>query len=350
MFTYSGHSSFTLRWISDAASLTSNTTKYVSNLQITSEQCDEEIQNGLPTTDTFSINEYSYFIECLNGNNDLCQVYRQFTQTFNLKNISINTTNITSNAQSRRRMQFGFGGSNAFAFAGGSPYSPSPPSWWTGCFPSDTTVNTTNGDKKILDLNIGDQVLTINGYTGNLEYSEIYMIGHKLKDILAEFITLYTNNDNFTISATHGHLVYVCGDIDCNWNNAILKKFGKVKVNKDYIFDYDMNKYLVVRKEIETMKGFYNPFTLNGNIIVNNMISSCHTQWILDEFFDEKYESYLPGLYQVLFAPIRWIYSWNPTALRLFDSLYPNGVSDVKYVNVFEIIKQTYWCLFVQSS
>ena len=80
-----------------------STSKSVSNLQITSEQCDHKISNGLPTSDTFQINGDSYFIECLYGDNDLCQVYKQIIETININDV-IFKYNISNN-QSRRRMQ-----------------------------------------------------------------------------------------------------------------------------------------------------------------------------------------------------------------------------------------------------
>ena len=101
LFIYLGHSSFTLRSLTD---IELATTKSVSMLQVTSEQCDDEISEGLPTSDTFQINGDSYFVECLNGDADLCQVYMQVTETFNLKNIFTNTTFVTSNNQTQRRL------------------------------------------------------------------------------------------------------------------------------------------------------------------------------------------------------------------------------------------------------
>ena len=227
------------------------------------------------------------------------------------------------------------------------PYTSGPAVF--GCFSSDMMVNTTDGNKFIKELQIGDMVLTTNGDTGKLEYSEIYMHGHKIKHVLAEFVTLYTTNNDFKISATKDHFVYICNDINCEWNDAILERFGNVVVNMDYIFDYNMKKHLVIKKEIEIKEGLFNPYTLNGNIVVNNIIASCHSQWIFDDFVNEKYDGYLPLIYQILFAPLRWFYSWTPVAWRLFNSLYPYGLNDVENVNIFDIVKQAYWCLFIQS-
>ena len=57
------------------------------------------------------------------------------------------------------------------------------------------------------------------------------MHGHKIHNISTSFVTLYTDDNDFKVSATFYHWIYVCENKDCDWNNAILKRFGNVKVN-----------------------------------------------------------------------------------------------------------------------
>ena len=78
---------FTIRFWSDASISTS---KSVSSLQITSEQCDDQVQAGLPTNATFNIGDSSLLIECLYGNNGACQIYVESTTSimFNPENIN----------------------------------------------------------------------------------------------------------------------------------------------------------------------------------------------------------------------------------------------------------------------
>ena len=428
---YLGHSLFTIR---GTASNLLSTRKYVTDLKITSEQCDDEISNGLPTTDTFEINGNSYFVECLYGNNDKCQIYRQYTHTFNLNNVT------TNNKTGRRRLAYRLvcptkvvftynsiswnckkegedisdgiisslttdmklwpldrpftgvvqfrtkkddGNPHFITIADGSSQrrlaarypdpgdddweecadqyykceKPSPtPTPTPSCFPAGSTVNTTTGLEFIENLNIGDKVLSFNSYTGKLEYSDIYMYGRKIKEVEADFITLYTDNSELEISASGDHFLYVGDNVtksgNDNFNGAILKRFKNVIVGKDYIFDARMNKYLVIKKDNKKMNGLYSPYTLNGNIIVNGIISSCYSHSIFDHLLisENQYDSYLPGIYQMCFAPLRWIYSSNPLAWKLFNSLYPDGISGVYDMNIFDFGEQVYWALFIQES
>ena len=86
---------FTIRFWSDASISTS---KSVSNLQITSEQCDDKVHTGLPTNASFIIGDSSLLIECLYGNQGACQIYVETTTL-----IMLNTENINT----RRRLSAG---------------------------------------------------------------------------------------------------------------------------------------------------------------------------------------------------------------------------------------------------
>ena len=144
------------------------------------------------------------------------------------------------------------------------------------------------------------------------------------------------------------HFIYVCETEDCGFESAVLKRFGKVNVDNDWIFDVNKNKYLVIKRETEEMKGIYNPFTLNGNIVVNNIIASSHSDFLFDDMVNEQYDRYLPWLDQMVLSPVRWMYAWNPMTLKLFDSLYPEGGHDIASgkVDMFELIQQVFWCIY----
>merc|ERR1711865_872906 len=55
-------------------------------------------------------------------------------------------------------------------------------------------------------------------------------------------------------------------------------------------------------------KGLFNPYTLGGTIIVNNVLASAHSNWVLDGLVPSSATGYLPSIYQVLFTPGRVLY------------------------------------------
>ena len=60
----------------------------------------------------------------------------------------------------------------------------------------------------------------------------------------------------------------------------------------------------VVKAYEVVAKGLYNPYTLNGNIVVNGVLASAHSEWILDEYTPKSLQKYLPALYQSIFGVV----------------------------------------------
>lgn len=57
---------------------------------------------------------------------------------------------------------------------------------------------------------------------------------------------------------------------------------------------------------IVTKRGLFNPYTMTGMIIVNNVSVSTNSEWILDAIFDKfDLTKWLPDMYQILLYPLR---------------------------------------------
>merc|ERR1712129_130027 len=52
----------------------------------------------------------------------------------------------------------------------------------------------------------------------------------------------------------------------------------------------------------------YNPYTVTGTIIVDGVVASTHSSWILDAWVPDAYTKHLPDVYQALFWPGRVLY------------------------------------------
>ncbi|EFJ07235.1 hypothetical protein SELMODRAFT_429983 [Selaginella moellendorffii] len=88
----------------------------------------------------------------------------------------------------------------------------------------------------------------------------------------------------------------------------------KVAVSKNVFSDvyaFGHKDADVISEFIQVEKlGLYNPFTLSGNIMVNNVEAPSHSEWFLDSLFDAiGATEYLPYAYHAMLAPLRAIYN-----------------------------------------
>ena len=62
----------------------------------------------------------------------------------------------------------------------------------------------------------------------------------------------------------------------------------------------------VVAIEAVTRQGLWNPYTLSGRIVVDDVVVSAHSEWLLDPILDYLAGTHLlPAVYQVTFCPPR---------------------------------------------
>merc|ERR1711881_745879 len=56
-------------------------------------------------------------------------------------------------------------------------------------------------------------------------------------------------------------------------------------------------------------KGLFNPFTMSGQLVVNGVLASSHSDWFLDSVAEKLgFVHLLPSIYQTVLAPGRWMY------------------------------------------
>ena len=153
------------------------------------------------------------------------------------------------------------------------------------CFPCNARVQLENS--KIIqmkDLQIGDRVLTKKD-----TYSTIYLFTHRNLNSKNIFITLTTASGQY-ITLTPGHYLYV---------NKKVMEASEVKIGDCLeTIEYNSDKVISISKEEE--EGLFNPHTLSGDIMVNNIRTTTYTD-ALD-----------PTLAHIMLAPARVCYSlWN---------------------------------------
>ncbi|XP_024535844.1 warthog protein 4 [Selaginella moellendorffii] len=175
----------------------------------------------------------------------------------------------------------------------GTPPPPATPAT-PGCFPGDATVQMYNGEIKFVrELNVGDKVAV-----GKNIYSDVYAFGHKDADAMSKFFQVHSASNMLELTAGHFVPVAVNGKL-------VYKRAEDLKVGDSL---WESSQIIEIQK-VEKV-GLYNPLTLSGSIMVNNVLASTHSEWFLDSIFDAVGATeYLPYAYQAVLAPVRAIYN-----------------------------------------
>jgi hypothetical protein len=157
------------------------------------------------------------------------------------------------------------------------------------CFPADAIVALDNGNKKkMADLAVGDKVLTHNGV-----FSEVFMFSHRLEEASYNFIELKTATT--TLAITPNHYLYVNGNLReaqyVSAGDSLTLASGK------------LDKVLSVGRVKKD--GIYNPHTLQGDIVVDGVLTSTYTS------------AFSPTLAHVVLAPLRGLYQMGVDIFKL---------------------------------
>jgi hypothetical protein len=150
-------------------------------------------------------------------------------------------------------------------------------------------VTLDNGNKKkMADLAVGDKVLTHNGV-----FSEVFMFSHRLEEASYNFIELKTATT--TLAITPNHYLYVNGNLReaqyVSAGDSLTLASGK------------LDKVLSVGRVKKD--GIYNPHTLQGDIVVDGVLTSTYTS------------AFSPTLAHVVLAPLRGLYQMGVDIFKL---------------------------------
>ncbi len=124
--------------------------------------------------------------------------------------------------------------------------------------------------KTVADVNIGDSLL-VSAEGGTLKFSKVVIINHRSPDAIQEFCQIFYDQEREPLKITSKHIVMV---------NGIAQYAGEVKVG-DTLLVLDktricLEERLVQKVEKISLRGFHAPITMDGKLVVDEVLTSCY--------------------------------------------------------------------------
>uniref|UniRef100_A0AC35U4X5 HintN domain-containing protein n=1 Tax=Rhabditophanes sp. KR3021 TaxID=114890 RepID=A0AC35U4X5_9BILA len=218
------------------------------------------------------------------------------------------------------------------------------------CFSADMTVTTPTGTKRMDEINIGDSVMSIEENV--ISFNRVIGFLHRKTNTTAEFRHIHTNSKQ-ALKLTEFHLIYKS---KCQAGSKIALAYAKDVEVGDCVYTLlpgnAENKFIkekITAIETVTEVGIFSPLTTSGDIIVNNVLVSCHSNFAaqaLQQTFFKSYQSvanFFSNAKSLLFerGPIKYIgdsvssyQSYSEDAIDEYE--IPFGVSYL--VNTIDMI------------
>ncbi len=159
--------------------------------------------------------------------------------------------------------------------------TPAPPK--SKCYASNSKVYLHDmTTKTVADVNVGDSLL-VSAKRGKHKFSKVVMINHRNLDAMQEFCQIIYDCEKEPLTITSNHMVMVNG-------NAQFA--GDVKVGDTLLVlsktQACLEQRLVLKVEKITLKGFHSPITMDGKLVVDDVLTSCYGDVSAQVLFGRK--------------------------------------------------------------
>jgi hypothetical protein len=200
------------------------------------------------------------------------------------------------------------------------------------------------GSLAISQLSIGDRVQTVLD-DGSVAYTPIYMKSHADTKALARFVKLETQ-DGSVLHLTPDHYLPVQKGMPGTGAGAqrsirsadVAFKAAAEVAQGDYVLlapgsgahaGHGQHAVLsqVSNVSLVIKQGLFNPYTLNGRIVVDGVVASCHSHWFLEALVPARLSGYILPVYDALLAPVRWLYAAKPDAVAAWHARHSDVFS-----------------------
>jgi hypothetical protein len=192
----------------------------------------------------------------------------------------------------------------------------------SGCFPGAARVSLEDGTTRALrHLAVGDRVQIVKA-DGTTSFDDVVFFDHELDGETHSFVRISLVNGD-ALELTPGHFVPVGESLAA----AVMRRARDVAVGAPLLVVSKgaaaAEPVLVDAVEAVTRVGMFAPVTKSGVVVIDGVLASSYSDWILDPIFDyfgvpEK----LPAAMHAVHAPLRAGYAiLGPRALRALSPI-----------------------------
>ena len=179
------------------------------------------------------------------------------------------------------------------------------------CFPGDATVTLATGAAKAMrDLTVGDKVMVAKE-DGSIRFEDVYFFDHQVDGGAHEFVRLALA-DGRALELTGGHFLPVGESLDA----ATMTRARDVAAGAPLLVlaggagAKGVEPVVVTAVSRVAKAGLFAPVTASGTVVVDGVVASAYSDWVLDPLFDALGATHkLPAAMHVVHAPLRLAYS-----------------------------------------
>lgn len=146
------------------------------------------------------------------------------------------------------------------------------------CFPETASVLLESGQRvRMNELKIGDKVETSNTQNGQIVFSEVLAFLDYKVNLTIDYVVIETDSPPAKLTITESHLLY---KLNKQTQQGSISVHARDIKAGDYVYVRGNGTGLTLAQVTATRriraKGAYAPLTESGNVLVDNVLSSCY--------------------------------------------------------------------------
>lgn len=181
------------------------------------------------------------------------------------------------------------------------------------CFPVDAEVlvlqegNNSSRVTPMRDVQYGDKVQIMTS-SGELTFGEVYVFGHRDENKKADYVNIETALNHLKMSLTHYARICKanCDTEGIATQSIVLESvYAKDVIVGDIVAEIGEGSAVALGRVekvwVSEEQGLYNPYIRGGDIVVNGIVASVHSAWLLDTPDSDSFFSFLPSQLSVIY-------------------------------------------------